>query len=199
MRIAVLSCGPSLLQVAPSDLIGFDQVIGVNRSVLRHNCHWWCFGDDETYEIVGPPLPSPDGGGAPGVFTMDIMAARLSDRHGDPKSPWHQHRLMTWQQPDVQRCAHAHGGGPVNWSTWSCTAALVLARYLGAQELHIFGADMAGEVDFTGHRCGARNSKRWAWEGEVFSDLLQWLNRCGTKTIHVQPAPARGLMEATPC
>src|SRR5258708_2739780 len=56
MRVALLSCGPSVIQYRDTNT--FDAVIGVNRVVTSYTCGYWVFGDVETY-LATQPLGSP--------------------------------------------------------------------------------------------------------------------------------------------
>src|SRR4051794_23778927 len=109
MRVALLSCGPSVVQYEG----GHDAVIGVNRIVTRYRCDYWCFGDTETF-VNNQPL------GKPTLVTDDATVFSLTHNCGADLSGFKRIGWETFAKPlppDTQLC-------------FSACAALLLVKYL---------------------------------------------------------------------
>lgn len=165
MRVALLSAGPSLEhfdRTIRSEC--FSARIGVNTAAAKYPVDYWSVADQDRFAEIHPI-------GFPAVFTMgperDKMMAQNPHRIA-------RHRVLVWK--DIGRDVHAPNDG---WR-WSCTSALILARWLGATEIDCYGVDMTGAADVTGQTTIYRNPERWAEEQVLWAKLVRWLRAGGT-------------------
>lgn len=158
MRVALLSCGPSLADYPGPD--GFGLVIGVNKAATAHRCHWWSVGDEACYWRYQPVVK-----GLPLTWTAKDTAERIGQHTG----------LFTGRT--YQRDER------VQWTLFSATAALWLACSLGT-EVVCYGCDMAGELNWDGTaEVGAvRTPSRWERERAAWDNLIE--NRATVKVTH---------------
>lgn len=180
MRVALLSGGPSLTATWPQAVAArecFDLLIGVNGAATLYPVHWWSVGDWQTiYQHKMVPLAGE--WGLPSIWTMTPTADRIED-HG--RLPWMAGvRIKHWGQ------AKASANHPQGWSTWSATAALVLACELGAKSIDMFGVDMAGTGDCLVPVSAGHNERRWERERKVWLSTLDWLHRQNVAARHRQ-------------
>lgn len=68
---------------------------------------------------------------------------------------------------------------PLTYLKNSTAAAMALALHLRASDVHIFGADMEGDEDWS--RC----ESRWVLEREDFARMVDHLEKNGVKVWHV--------------
>lgn len=179
--IAILSSGPSLLKFDPSER--FDLRIGVNRAATVHACDWWVAGDEQA---IWRHTKDPDAErqglviGHPGVFTLSPAWAAVM--HGDRALFDSFREWLNWDSDKPRALCP-----PTEWDCWSAGAAIVLAAYLGATELHLFGYDMAGEQDFAGYNDPGRsryNPIRWERERRIMPVLLDWIAGRGCRVVN---------------
>lgn len=180
-RIAILSSGPSLLKFDPSER--FDLRIGVNRAATVHACDWWVAGDEQA---IWRHTKDPDAErqglviGRPGVFTLSPAWAAIM--HGDKALFDSFREWFNWDSDRARAICP-----PPQWDQWSAGAAIILAAHCGATELHIFGMDMAGSVDFAGFNDpgGSRyNPPRWETERKIMPVLLDWIAGRGCRVVN---------------
>ncbi len=162
MRIAILSCGPSLVRYPGRD--GFSLVIGVNKAVVAHSIDWWSVGDILTVGRLYPALNY-----APLIWTHTEEMRKIVGRFG-----WIDGQTY-------RRCELA----PNRWSMYSATAALMLAKKLGATVVECFGCDMSGELSWDGQPepTANRSPERWACERIVFEKTRNVLEEAGIEVI----------------
>jgi hypothetical protein len=179
LRVALLSAGPSLLRTF-NDSLSFDHRIGVNRAAERFPCDWWSVGDWQA--IVGEGMEALHPIGEPRIFTMDDSANTVSKLRPELTLHGWKHLCSDFNAPD-------------GWSTWSSTAAVMLARYLNATTLDVYGVDMAGHADVSG-RVGGRSDDRWNRERPAWEAVVGWIRAQGVRvTIH-QPTGVPEVMAA---
>jgi len=177
VRVALLSCGPSLSRTwRPSLAIGYRLIIGVNRAVERQRCDWWACLDHEAFQWFEPTDNS-----TPRVLTWSRSAARLAalapERLG-------RHEWRSTESVDVPL-------GRPSWATYSGTSALALAMDLGASVIDCYGVDLAGSADFAGRRQAKRDERRWGKETAIWSDLVRLAGRRSIRVNRVAPSPER--------
>lgn len=179
MRIAILSCGPSLAHVTPEDLQGFDRIIGVNEAALRlPPCDWLSCGDASrllamrdksgTQQLMDT-LP-------PRILMIDNDIDRVRD---SAPSLFEAFGFKGWNELRGE----LPGEIPSGWDTYSSTAALALAASLGASNVVCFGVDMIGVTDVAGIQTPERNDERWAREQKIWNDLVEWMGRARGVTV----------------
>jgi hypothetical protein len=166
MKIALLSCGPSVELYRGR--AGYDAVIGVNRIAARHTVDYWCFGDFATY-ADNRPL------GSPVLVTSDGAAFYVRHNLGEELAErFKGSELLSWEQLDNPLPADV----PLCFS--SC-AALLLASHLGATTVDVYGADMSGERDWDGSVPAdvVRTPARWGRERCRWDLIVGWMSDAG--------------------
>lgn len=153
MRVAILSCGPSLSTYPGPDSYGI--VIAVNRAILGHAAQWWSVGDDLTFGRYYPRLCC-----APLVWTHTETYRIIIGRFG-------------W----IDGAKYKRDERDARWSMFSATAALWLAHILGADECDCFGCDMAGELNWDGtpEPEARRTEQRWELERGIWQQTVERL------------------------
>ena len=171
-RIALLSHGPSAELYDRADKNIFDIVIGVNTTVTRWKCDWWCFGDWGTFaQLAGH---APDRGtviGRPSIFIPQVLETQLKAYAPDAVSQ------LDGSDRFYHRSVH-FPALPQNcrpWDSWSGTSALGLAWFLGATDIDAFGVDMGGNRDHRGGQNITRTEQRWQDERMVWSAMVALL------------------------
>lgn len=157
MQICILCPGPSLADLTTPPTA--DLTIGVNRAVLKFACDWWAALDYQTF-TRDTPL------GNPRLFT------RAEYRHKTARTGIDAEDLFGLLPREK-----------VNWPLYTSTASLLLAAYLGAKQIDVYGADWTlNSGDFDGVTPGdsRRNEHRWAVEMVIWSRLTNWLDEHGT-------------------
>jgi len=174
MRAAVLCPGPSLAAFA--DRGGYDLRIGVNRAVGLYRCDYWAMLDQRTWELVNPV-------GRPVIICDRGHYVHLRARYPTAR---HHHNLA------VETIAETLPHKPVKWHTWSMTAAIAAAHFLGARTIEVWGADWSGADDFDDYHDEFQNrtDERWARERKLFCEIQLWLGTAGTNVRRNQPAIA---------
>jgi hypothetical protein len=150
VRVILLSPGPSL-EKWDGNATG-DIVIAVNRAIVRHpSADFWSCGDLLTVQRHVRQLPAP-----PILWTHTDEARRL--RREFPGMP-HRTYLRDEAKP---------------WTTFSATAALMLAGELGAERVDCFGCDMSGELnwDNSAEPTANRTESRWQRERVAWDALV---------------------------
>lgn len=172
MRIALLSAGPVTLARYPGPE-AYDLVVAVNTAATLHLAHWWSCADDDRFRQIKPL-------GRPHWFVMaperDKVLAHAPEQIAEKVAD-----VVTWEdiRPEVNP--------PNETMSWSCPAALVLARWCGATAIDCFGVDMVGEVDCLGQRAPHRNGERWKREREHWDRLVGWLHGLGVQVTREEP------------
>lgn len=144
MIIAVVGAAPWLYL---PDRPPCNALIAINRAALHIDADMWCFGDMETWRDVKPL-------GNPQWFTNANAHRRIIKRGGMPPVD-----TLLWEQVE--------GPPGVNWTVFSATAALVLAKSLGATTIHCYG--VVDEFPQSGE------STRWATERRIWNETVAWL------------------------
>ena len=181
---AVLCPGPSLAQVTPATLAPYPCLLGVNRGVEVHPCHWWSALDGHTYTFTRP------------VNRPVLVCSRgtyLGLRRPRPE-------LADWPWLDCRWIDAAGGLHAVPWRKTSMTTAIVLAAELGAARVDVYGCDWDGEADWDGRMderynrgedrtdAGGRVIEgRWTMERRLFADVRAALAARGVQLERKRP------------
>lgn len=155
MNAAILSAGQSLRQTFDPDA-RFDVRIGVNSAVQFFHCDWWACGDAQTFArcvAIGYPV----------LFTVTESDSWFH-RH---EARLAKHRMVLWGA--VRDRQHPPEGA----LDWSISAALALAVDLGAASVHVYGHDMSGDTDVSGHQLAARPAN-WKRVAAAWSATVAW-------------------------
>lgn len=164
MRVALLSAGPSLLETFSGEA-DFDLRIAINAAATKFEADWWSCGDGcNVYDIV--PI------GHPHLFTNTASDNWLR------KDEWIKERLCHYRVETWGPVAKAVGP-PGGVMTWSVTAAIPLAVWLGATSIDVYGHDMRGTVDIAGREIPRRanNYRRMAQHWQLACDWAERRHR----------------------
>lgn len=162
IRSATILCpGPSLAMV--SNPATSDLLIGVNRAATRFRCDVWAVGDwplirNERRNVIGTPR----------LFTSSASATWLQGG-----GPW---------PAEVEEWEWFLGGDglPVSATSYSSLAAVWYAVARGAKTISVYGADMAGTLDFDDVAGGEnRTETRWDRERRFWGEMIEQTQRCG--------------------
>lgn len=191
-RVAILGSGPSLTAFDPEGGERFHCIIAVNRAATLHRCDWWSVADvDGLRHFTTDPHHVHRGRviGNPSILTMpESWAAAM---HEQPAFFAATPNWLTWER--LGRLTDPLAP-PTQWNSFSGTAALVLARHLGATEIHCFGMDLAGGSDAFGLTCPVSyNEERWQLERRIITRLTDWLEQQGV-SVHLQPLGGGGVL-----
>lgn len=183
-RIAIVCPGPSLAQCNhPEWFADYAQVIAVNRAVTAVRADWWAALDSQTVDR----------------FQWNAMRApeRLGlERRERPRLFYSLQMPRAWREANadllrdglpLEDASRVWGPGahepPPGVSMFTMLSAIVLAVYLRTQShlrkfnvesIDLWGADLAGETDFTGDVGGNRGADRWNAERGRLEMLLEW-------------------------
>lgn len=143
MRVALLSCGPWGCHYNAGE---YDLAIGVNRTPLTTPVDWWCFGDAEAWWWYSDKIVC-----QPKICTNANAAFRC-------RPELQQRASILWESFDAPH--------RLRWNVFSATAAIVLAKHLGASRLDCFGTvslePRPGEA------------QRWITEREIWNLTAAW-------------------------
>jgi len=165
LRIALLSCGPSLSLYRPDN---HATIIGVNTAATAYRCDWWSAGDDWTVETYKPI-------GMPHIYTLKVSYDRL-----ESKMPqlWRERQVLAFETLAEKYGASSH------FCDYSCPASLMLAVDLGATSVDVFGVDLRGGNYFNG-KPGAllNNPHRWEQESKIWFGAETWAKSRGVAVV----------------
>ena len=162
--ICILSNGPSVDKFDISQRMDFYTIIGVNKTVEKWACDWWCFCDYKTINEVTPL-------GSPVLFTKHIAMQKFEKRSPDRYNLFDTNIFIGHEDivpPDLPDDAPP-------WNAFSGCAALGLAYHLKAEQVIVYGADMAGDSDCKGDIGLSRDDSRWKHERRIWDMLVMSL------------------------
>ncbi len=167
MKALILCPGPSL-RAYLANPVGGDVVIAVNRAAEAVAADWLCAIDADALLGFRPE-------GRPRIFTTAQSMTRFRSEQPGRASKFSMLSFEAlYHQLAIPRAPR--------WDMFSATAALVLAHWLGASEIEIFGCDWRGENDWDGTppgRPGSRSISRWKSEQHKFHHIASALSRLG--------------------
>lgn len=161
MNIAILLSGPSLADLSDAPIA--DVTIGVKRAALRFSCDW----------IV--VLDSPD---LRSEWFAKVDAPLLLTR-GEYRPKYTTLPGVDCEKLEQTFPHHPHLGG-CRWGTFSSSAALVLAKHLGAKNVDVYGADFGqGKTlaEYDGFESPEKRytPDRWEFEFGVWNATIEAL------------------------
>lgn len=168
MRVALLSCGPSLDLFYPHTPV-YGLRIAVNRAAERYRCDVWACTDTKAV-MRGRPI------GEPQLFTIDATRDALARRD------WvYEYGIVT--HTDIAGETIDNGRHP--WTRFTATAALMYAATHGASVIDCYGCDMQGKHDWDGTRYEDywRTEQRWADERNVWAATVAALDKRGIRVV----------------
>ena len=154
----------------------YDTVIGVNGRVACFQCDWWCFVDFSTF-INFKPINHPK------LFISQNAINKLHNFVPERASELDNYELLV--QDDIE--LPEFPAGMPKWNLFSGLPAPVLAWHLGAEEIHVFGADMDGVLDHDGLPSPSRHNKRWSRERDIWIQITQTLLKSGVRIWRILP------------
>jgi len=169
MHAVVLCPGPSLRRYLAAP-VGADLTIGVNRAAEAVRCDWLAAID---CGIVSHMKIK----GNPALFTSSKTWGRAL---AEGAAPSRFCEVLSHEEIRFTTTCPASPG----WKVFSITTALVLAEFLQATEIELFGADWNGIADWDRtippNATQTRSPNRWSAERHKFDHVLKWLERdCG--------------------
>lgn len=164
-RAVILCPGPSLANfIASGKPQALGEIrIGVNRAAEAVACSWMVAADAEAAAAFEPI-------GTPALFTTEQSAKRLTIG-----SLAKYTTVLTFDEVGRRTsCPAQHG-----WRRFSLLAAMVLAEYLYARRIEVYGTDWNGEEDWDGTipLNPNRTEHRWQQEQAGFDRVTDWLRR----------------------
>lgn len=185
---AVLSPGPSLADVTVSDVSRYIYRVAVNTAVGRSDLkptHWLTsdvsgFRDSQCPASLDVPLIHP------AQWTQE-------------KEPLHSDHLSKWDDPHLRHVFLQHERIPVckqslakqlrehelgyNWRIWSSLTGIAWLISQGADQPHLFGADMRGHTYMTGddRKIEWSEDHRWRTERRHLAEMMCGGRRNGIK------------------
>lgn len=185
MKIAILSCGPSLETTWAASAKDHDLVIAVNRAGYTHECDWFVAYDAHPIKTctLRPRV---------GLYTLGGHLLALDG--GAFKAGWGE-----WEGVERVEYKELCDRIPIkDFRKWSAIGALGLAWHLGGEDVEVFGADMAGATYCDGAPMAGSPAHRFAREGKAFHDVTAWLasEHGVTVTRAALPRPAPGEEES---
>lgn len=170
--VAILCPGPSLASflAAPTQ---HELFIGVNRAASAWPCQWWAFNDAEVFGWFRPT-------GRPKIFTSNESFKRIEDKRRADHFRW------TFYPAINTTCPSDPG-----WTNFSMTVAMVLAEYLGARAITIYGCDWEGADDWDGPADYRHYRQEYRWKNEIHKvgHVIRWLESRGVSVERVVPQP----------
>jgi hypothetical protein len=164
MNVAICCPGPSLNAATPADLEVFDAVLAVNRAALVVEATIWCALDypmirDHRATVLGNPL---------------LMTHSTT---------WEDIRRKVPRFPAVVMLEDVEAWYGQKYQRRTTPAAMLLAGYLGASRIELFGDDKTPAPDFDGFQTAetgmARLPSRWESEQKDCDAITAFLKRGG--------------------
>ena len=151
-RVALLCPGPSLRRSWPSSG-GYLATIAVNRAIHAvGGADWLASWDVDTVKAYADSA------------RVGVLTNSKNVGHVDGSKA----RITEAMMPHaVKHLA----------SSFSKLGALVLAAWLGAEEIHIFGDDMQGETYCDGEPVSRGDVARWTREATLGSGVAKWMQK----------------------
>lgn len=134
------------------------------NKAIEKGADWWSCGDLLTFGRIYPGLSY-----APLIWTHTETMQRIIARFG-------------WLDGQTY---HRSEEAPQRWSMYSATAALMLAKRLGATVVECWGVDMRDELnwDGTAEPTANRSPERWACERIVWEKTRNVLEEAGIEVV----------------
>jgi hypothetical protein len=174
MNVAIACPGPSLSAVTQADLNGYDAVIAVNRAALHVEATCWAVLDyplirDDRATVLGNPI----------LLTHSTT--------------WQDIRRKVPRFPAVVMLEDVEAWYGQKYERRTTPAAMLLAGYLGASRIDLYGDDKTPAPDYDGFQTAetglARLPSRWASEQKDCDAITAFLKRGGCEVVrHVLTA-----------
>lgn len=173
-KIAVCCPGPSLPDF---HLVKADwwAVVAVNRAVLAVPATHWAFLDSHigctTLRDAMPPFPDD--------YCPDVICRPDCYEEVSRRWPGFRDRFI---HIDLRQFTRKHTG---DYWTFSATSAFKWAQQQDPNEIHLFGMDMAGTLDWDGTKLptNERSDTRWERERAMVSALIAETRAMGIEVV----------------
>jgi hypothetical protein len=161
VKAVVLATGPSL-KLYDGDHHG--PVIALKRAACAYAADYAAILDGPTLKRLDAHLI-----GSPRVLTRGDQAHRTT-------------RPVLIVEDMAEWC-------PLPFAEYTATAALVLAGYVGAEEVDVYGADWTDEPDWDGVEIPEQNRgpQRWERERRLWGEVTDWLGARGIEVTRMSP------------
>jgi len=178
--VGILCAGKSVQRFLDQP-VAHDYILGVNRLASVYPCDFWAFNDHEAFGWW-PAIEKE--GRLPMIFTSN-QAHKLIAKHPEQLERANGHVWLFYPQIQTTCPVSTH------WTNYSMLIAMVLAQYLGAERICIYGSDWAGSDDFDGtaEKRASRHEERWKNEEHWFGHVSAWLEGCGVSVTRVGAKP----------
>lgn len=167
MTAHVLCPGPSLGRWPDSSLVDADEILGVNRAVHRVRCTRFVFKD------IHPPIESPP------VYSVGKVTIAATEAHcRRRRAVATDEAVLTFEQIEATYPVDRDN----DWQKWTSIGAIVVAAYLGATDICVYGMDRAADApDWDGVQLASnrRTADRFADEAKIFRHIAGWLSDRG--------------------
>lgn len=163
MKAVLLCPGESLRALDAFPLC--DVSMAVNRAALMlHGLDWWAASDYPTIRDHRERVT------APNLLSIQQTIADLGDR------------LKQFSRVMAYEDTGAYCPPELKADTYTATRALVALAFMGATEIHVYGADWKGTQDYDGKEAGEnRTVERWARESFLWEGIVEWLSGKGVE------------------
>ena len=168
---AILCPGPSLSGFIAAP-VTHDVYIGVNLAAQAFPCGWFVFKDRRALEEM-PPLCRP-------ILVTNPHAAEYMQYDAAVRAEW---KWLTFDAFSTIGCP-----ADTKWQHFTMTCAMVLAAYLGARHITLYGVDWRGDTYFDGSKAirGGLHAARFAAEAARFAAVSAWLEDVGVSVTRVE-------------
>lgn len=174
MIAAILCPGPSLAKWPRETFDAYPLTVGVNRAAVAYPVQWWAWLDGSLFNQVAIDH-------TPRILSSAEAVRRVREDYANERLARH----------DVRIVEHMWDFCPasVGWTTYTVTAAIILAAEQGARVIDIYGSDMTDAPDFDGVSLpeNRRNVDRWEHERNQIRQVREWLAPRGITLNRITP------------
>lgn len=186
-RWTILGRGPSLLGCTPEHVLEGSHVIALNGAIYHHAIeadYWLAVDNPEAHLDDGGPMPPWGPNKKPEAVTCDrsgwnSMANKLGLVVRGFPGAGKDNAAICAKIGDARR--------RVCYGTWSVTLAIAWARYGGAKEIRILGADMSGTTRAYGKGNTIEAARRWRNEGKALERAREMAAARGIRVYRMFP------------
>jgi len=169
MNAAILCPGPSLSAVTQADLVDYDIRLGVNRAPLQIAVEYWCVLD---YPIIRD-------------YRQQVLGNPSLMTHS---TTWNDIRGKVAPFPVRIPLENVEAWYGRKYERRTTPSAMLLAGYLGAETIDIYGDDKTSEPDWDGFQTAetalARSIERWQSEKRDCDAITEFLAARGIEVRH---------------
>lgn len=176
MRIAILSCGPSILSTWKNNVHDYDKIIAVNHSafLLPFYIDWWVVGDMHQRIFETSRIFPKEG------YVIDDRGIRFV----------HNFHPMTYIL--THRNLYLGNNLSDNRMYSGVSSLLLLSKFSHVKSVDIFGMDLVGTQHFFGNVHEPSVNERWKREIPMINNAKALLHKMfpGIVFNHIYPEPS---------